>query len=108
MAKKKKSARTERREAERAHVKRLRDAQALAKFEPGGAPERAIDVISASVIETQAASVACLGCGATASRIEDHAAREIDGQRLRVVTVACAACALERTLYFRIGGPQPN
>jgi hypothetical protein len=108
VATKKKGARTERRKAERAHTKRLRDAQALAKFEPGGSAERPIEVATAAVLEVQATSFACLGCGQNRLRIKEHAAREIADQRLRLIDVKCGVCGLERRFYFRIGGPLAN
>ncbi len=94
--------RTERREAARAAEKLASQRQKLATLEPGGAPDRPLEVATASVIETHAKSFACLRCGELGGRIEDHDAREIDGRRLRVVRTACPQCGAARLTYFRI------
>ena len=101
-----KRARTERREAARAAEKIARQRQKLAALEPGGAPDRPIDVATASVIEPQARAMACSRCGAEgAARIAEHEARAIGERRLRVVVVSCARCGSERPVYFRIVHP---
>jgi hypothetical protein len=104
-----KRARTERREAARAAAK-LADGRArLAALEPGGSPARPIDVTTASVIEPQARALPCLRCPAhTASgslRLDAHEAVLIEGERLRLVRLACARCGAERSIYFRIIAP---
>jgi predicted RNA-binding Zn-ribbon protein involved in translation (DUF1610 family) len=97
-----KRARTEKREAARAAEKLALQRERLAKLEPGGAPERPIDVTTASVIEPHARAFACLRCGDLGTRIMEHEAREIDGRRLRVLRVACPQCGAARVIYFRI------
>jgi len=101
-----KRARTERREAERTAVKLAKSSEKLARLEPGGAPDRPIGVATASVIEPQARSLACVRCGLEGSaRIEAHEARAIDGARLRVVRVSCPTCGSARDVYFTIVAP---
>jgi hypothetical protein len=97
--------RTARRAEERDAAKLVRDKQRLAALEPGGAPERPIEVASASVVEARASSLACVLCG-NQVRIADHLAEEHRGARLRVVLVVCTACGAPRALYYRIA--QPN
>jgi hypothetical protein len=101
----KKSSRTLRREAERARAKLVRDREKLAALDAGGAPERPIDVVSASVVEAHARSRPCPQCGG-ALRVDEHLAVERDGDRLRVARVRCTVCGAPRAIYFRIA--QPN
>ena len=98
----KKRPRTERREADRAAEKLARDRERLAALEPGGCPERSIEVSSASLVEPQAASTPCARCGERV-RVDEHTAETIDGMRVRVAKVRCVACGTRRSLYFRIG-----
>ena len=101
-----KRARTERREAARAAEKLSRQREKLAALEAGGAPDRPIDVATASVIEPQARAMACPRCGAEgAARIAEHEARAVGERRLRVVRLACSRCGAERPVYFRIVQP---
>ena len=97
-----KRARTERRATQRAEEKLVRQREKLATIEPGGAPDRPIDVSSASVIEPQARAHACARCGAGALRVTEHEARELAGRRLRVVRLACPQCGAARVLYLHI------
>jgi len=79
----------------------------LAALEPGGAPDRPIDVPSASTVEVHAKSEPCLRCGG-ACRVAEHTAETLDEKRLRVVTLACAQCGARRALFFRILQPSLN
>ncbi len=101
-------ARTVRRAEDRA-LGKLGDArEKLAGLEAGGRPERPIEVTSASVIEGQARSLGCArGCDGE-SRIEEHRAESVDGERLRVVTTSCPRCGHRRTNYFKIRETAPN
>jgi hypothetical protein len=72
-AKKKPGARAARREAERAAVKLARERERLAALEPGGAPERPIDLTSASEVEITARSMPCPRCGGEV-RVDEHTA----------------------------------
>lgn len=104
-----KSARASRREAERAGVKLAEARLRLARLEPGGSPERPIEVVSASAVEPHAAGLACAACGGGTRVLEHAAVSAPDGARtLRVVRVRCSRCAVERELYFRLGTVLPN
>jgi hypothetical protein len=89
--------RTERRIAERAAVKDAKAGLRLAALEPGGAPDRPLVVVSASVIEPIAASTPCAACGGSV-RVEEHVVEH----GLRVTHVRCAQCGVRRSQYFRI------
>ena len=109
-----KRSRTERREAARDAAKLARARVKLAALEAGGAPDRPIEVASASIIEPHAASMACAACGAPNVRVEEHVALTLPGdggepaRRLRVVHVICPRCGTRREVYFRIGTVLPS
>jgi len=110
-----KRARTERREAARAAVKLASARLKLAALEAGGAPDRPIEVTSASVIEPHASSMPCASCGADGVRVEEHVAVTVGGaaegetaRRLRVTRVVCPRCGVRRDVYFRIGSVLPS
>lgn len=76
----------------------------LFALEPGGAEDRPIEVVSASVIETQALSVECPRCSGPHAIVE-HAARTLaSGARVREVQLRCRQCGSQRSLWFRIVG----
>lgn len=103
MAKKSPRARTERRAAERASVKLAEARVKLARLEPGGSPERPIEVPSASVVEVHAAGLPCAACGGR-PRVEEHAvATPPSARALRVVRVRCPTCGFARDVFFRLG-----
>lgn len=104
-----KRARTSRREAER-DARKLGEAKLkLAALSAGGSPDRPLEVTSASVIEPQAASTACVLCDAPSMRVDEHVVETIDGaRRLRVVRVRCPRCGHRRALYFHIGTALPS
>lgn len=107
-----KRARTERRKAARETVKVARARMRLASMEAGGAPDKAIEVSSASLVEPQAASMACVACGEVV-RVEEHiAVTHTDdagmARRLRVAKVRCSQCGVRRDIYFRIGTTLAN
>jgi len=97
-----KRSRTERREREREAVKLAKARLKLAALETGGAPDRPIDVESASTIEVHATSTPCASCGEHGVRVEEHTAETIDDRRLRVVRVMCPRCGVRRAVYYRI------
>jgi hypothetical protein len=109
-----KRARTERREAARATVKIARARMRLAALEPGGAPDRPIEVTSASTIEPHASSMACAACGSQGQRVDEHVARTIEvlanapARRLRIVHARCSRCGTRRDIYFRIATVLPS
>jgi transposase-like protein len=102
MPKKPKRARTVRRETLREAVSFARDRERLFALEPGGSPERPIEVDAVSVIELRAVAVACPRCDGE-HRVEEHAAVTTrSGGRLREVRLVCRACAARRSLWFRL------
>lgn len=109
-----KRARTERREAEREAEKLARSRMKLAALEAGGAPDRPIEVASASIIEPHASSMPCAACGAANVRVEEHIALTVPGEgtepprRLRVVHARCQRCGVRRDVFFRIGTVLPS
>jgi hypothetical protein len=106
--------RTERREAVRDAEKLARVRLKLAALEPGGAPDRPIEVTSASIIEPHASSMVCAACGNLGVRVEEHVAKTVEGasgepaRRLRVVHVTCQRCGTRREVYYRIGTVLPS
>lgn len=79
----------------------MRDRERLAALEPGGSPERPVDVSTPAVIEGRARSTPCVQCGGELS-IEDHAVHADAHHSLRVVRARCRACHAPRALYFRL------
>ena len=106
--------RTERREAARDEAKLAHVRMKLAGLVPGGAPDRPIEVTSASIVEPHASSMTCAACGNLGVRVEEHVAQTLPGagsepaRRLRVVHVLCQRCGTRRELYFRIGTVLPS
>ncbi len=105
--KKKLSGRALRREAERAAEKLGRDREKLASLEPGGAPERPIEIRSASEVEVIARSMPCSRCGAPV-RLDEHLADTIGITRFRIARLSCSMCGARRSVYFRIALALPN
>ena len=70
----------------------------LARLEPGGTPERPIEVTSASVVEPHALGLPCAACG-DPTRLDEHSATG----GLRVAHVRCTRCGVRREIFFRIG-----
>lgn len=103
VSKKKRSIRprTEQRELARRHEKLWEAREKLALLEPGGSPDRPLEVRSASVVEARAESEPCLRCG-QAMRCEDHSALKTRTGVLRVAKLRCRACGATRELYLRI------
>jgi hypothetical protein len=79
-------------------LRRERARELLARLEPGGSPERPIEVTSAAVIEARAARLSCPHCRGS-YRIHEHT-RPRPG--LRRVDVACRQCSTPRSLWFRL------
>jgi hypothetical protein len=99
--------RTERREAARAKEKLARDREKLARLEAGGSPERPIVLESASQIEVHACSLRCTRCDGDL-RVEEHLARTIGDQRLRLVRLLCPRCGTRRDAWFRLETKLPS
>lgn len=101
MTKRAKRPRARRREAERA-AKKIEDArEKLALLSAGGAPERAIEVTSASVVEPHALSLGCARCE-DRLRLEAHDAVGTEHGPLRRVRARCTRCRAERVVWLRI------
>lgn len=100
-------ARKGRRAQARRREKLARELERLARLMPGGSPERPIAVAAAPQVDVIAGQTPCPVCQA-ALRLEEHAAETIDGVRLRVAHVLCAACGVRRRLYFRIADALPH
>lgn len=103
-AKKKLSPRAARRAAARDLDKLVRARVELARLEPGGAAERPIELTTASLVELEATARPCLGCDGPV-RVQEHVVERAEQGLLRVVLVACPACGMRRSLYFRIAEP---
>lgn len=79
----------------------------LALLQPGGAPGRPVDVVSASQIEVRAEGTPCLACQGP-NRIDEHTAERLDGHDVRVVRLHCHHCGARRVMYFRVRGTRAN
>jgi hypothetical protein len=98
------AARRERRTQARVHEKLVREMERLARLQPGGNAERPIMVDSPAVVDIRAVANPCPLCGGSL-RLDEHSAREIDGEHLRVAAVSCVQCGVRRSLYFRVSTP---
>jgi hypothetical protein len=76
----------------------------LMDLEPGGSPERPIDVGTAALVEPKARSVPCPRCEEPFD-IASHEAYMDDHRRLREVVLRCRHCGTTRSLWFRIVQP---
>jgi hypothetical protein len=101
---KNKRPRSERRQAERALRKDMGARQRLIVAGPGGARDRPLVVVSASVIDGQARSVPCIQCGGQLDLLHHGA----EGSSLRLVKLICRLCHAPREIWFRIEVPQAN
>lgn len=81
--------------------KLVRDLERLARLEPGGVPDHPLVIDSPAVVDVLAVAKPCPLCGGTL-KLEEHAASEFNGVRLRVASVACTTCAVRRAFYFRL------
>jgi hypothetical protein len=99
--------RRKQREQARALRKEVRRTEALAAELPGGAPDRPIDVASASVVEGKARATPCIQCGGELDLCGDRAASTARGV-LRELALACRRCHAPRTLWFRIAPATAN
>jgi predicted RNA-binding Zn-ribbon protein involved in translation (DUF1610 family) len=99
--------RTLRRNSERRQDKLSAARRKLVQLEPGGSPERPIEVASAAVVEPRAESFPCPDCGG-ALRSELHEVRSEGSHLLREVSLRCRVCGDPLTLYFRVAEPWLN
>ncbi len=105
--KKKLRARTVSRSAARKHDKLIDDRERLARLEPGGSAERAIEIEAASQLPLRAESYACLRCDGRVRYVEDRVL-DVGGGLRRAATVACKQCGTTRELWFSILTPMLN
>jgi hypothetical protein len=75
----------------------------LMDLEPGGSPERPIDVGTAALIEPKARSMPCPRCEEPFD-VASHEAHADDRGRLREVALDCRTCGTKRSAWFRIVG----
>ena len=100
----KKRPRTERRQAAR-ELDKLGEARAkVAALEPGGAPDRPLEVPSASTVEGRAVALGCARCGGEV-RLEAHEAEVVSGVALRRARTRCKACRAARDVWLRVAPP---
>lgn len=96
--------RTVRRALER-EVKKIEDArEKLARLSEGGAPERPIEVASASVVEARALALGCARCEGEL-RLVDHDALRVGNEPLRRVRAQCKRCRATREVWIRVASP---
>jgi hypothetical protein len=84
-----------------ADEKLVRARMKLMDLEPGGSPERPVDVSTAALVEPKARSVPCPRCNEPFT-VEAHEAYTDDHGRLREVVLRCRACGTTRNMWFRI------
>jgi ribosomal protein S27AE len=85
----------------------VRERERLARLEPGGAPDRPIALVSASLVEVRARSMPCPICGSEV-RVADHTAETLEGQALRLAHTRCPSCGYEGIVYFALRAPVVN
>ena len=93
--------RTSARARARKQERLVEDREKLALLEPGGSPERPLEVRSASVVEARAEAEECMRCDVS-MRCEEHTTRETPTGLLRVAKLRCPRCGARRDLYLRI------
>jgi hypothetical protein len=79
----------------------VRDLERLARLEEGGSAARPITVASPAQVDVLAQQKPCPLCRGHL-RLEEHVAATVDGARVRVARMACAACGVRRPLYFAL------
>jgi hypothetical protein len=99
--------RTLRRAVGRASDKLASQRDRLFLLEPGGAPERPIEISSPALVEPKARGLSCPRCEVP-FHVEAHRAPTAFGVRLREAQVYCPRCGVRRSLWFRLVGPAHN
>jgi hypothetical protein len=95
--------RTKRREVMRG-LEKLADArEKLAALEPGGTPERPLEVESASQIEIRAQALPCLRCEGELKLHEHRSIVHAKGGPLREIELVCKTCSAHRLVWYRVG-----
>ena len=107
MSKPKKRARSAQREKQRALGKLATKLDLLVAESPGGSPERAIAVSSASVIDNKARGFRCGRCEGELE-LRDHQAEFRGNTQLRRVDLICRSCFHPRRVWFSLGAPSAN
>jgi hypothetical protein len=100
--------RRQQREQQRVLRKTVRQLERLAGELPGGAPERPIDVASASMVDTKARVLPCIQCAATEMELRDDRATSTSRGVLRETTMICRRCHATRVAWFRVAGDTAN
>jgi hypothetical protein len=95
------TSRRERRARAREQAELVRDLEKLSRLEPGGGPDRPLDVESVAQVEVIATSRPCPLCQG-GLRLVEHAAETVGGARLRVARLTCTVCGVPRARYFRL------
>ena len=95
------------REGARKQERLYEDREKLRHLEPGGTPERPLEVSSASVVEARAETERCFRCDLP-MRTEEHATRETATGLLRAVRLRCLRCGAPREVFLRIAVPSLN
>jgi hypothetical protein len=96
--------RTIKRRARAANDRWVQAKRRLYDLEPGGLPERPIDVPTPALVEPKAKSLSCPRCDAFFV-VDQHAAHTDGYGRLREAKLLCKACGERRSLWFRIVSP---
>lgn len=94
-------ARTVARRLRLADDKLVRARMKLMDLEPGGTPERPMDVSTAALVEPKARSIPCPRCEEPFG-VESHEAHAGGHGRLREVALECRNCGTTRKAWFRI------
>jgi hypothetical protein len=97
-------ARTVTRKAARASDKLTEARMKLLDLEPGGSPERPLEVGTPAVIETKARALPCPRCEEPFELVA-HEAHTRGGRRLRETKLRCRVCGLTRSLWFHVSEP---
>lgn len=94
-------------EHERSLHEQIVERERWASLQPGGSPERPIEVASAAVIDLRARAQPCPLCGATLELLQ-QTAEKIDGRSLRAARMRCRGCHAPRAIWFALTPSLPN
>jgi hypothetical protein len=108
VAKKKPSARAQRRQGDRDAEKLVRDVRRLHELSPGGRPETAMELISASEVEVAATAQPCPLCTGALSVTAHEVVEDPAAGRLRLARLVCRGCRSSWVRYYRLGAPPKN
>jgi hypothetical protein len=79
----------------------------LAALEPGGSPERPLQVTTAATVESRARARGCVHCDG-AMQVLAHDSETVGDRRLRRVTLRCKQCQSERLVWVEIAPALPS